>query len=394
MSIFRRKKKAPEVANTSDTSLPMKANSSAPLLDSKVIPGTPPSLSLSLRSAKTKAWPFSRSRKSNEIPLDDRAFVRTRATSDSPLPEGSSYNGIIQDHESLRSPDMAQIASFPKTPKDGIRRVSTDVGRRIQPQNRILGVDSPKSATFSTPKRNPVYDDKSPSFSGTPVLPSPLSGISNQGITEERAPESPRHRSQTDPPKFRNSPLLQRMGMVAHSIAPDTDQSHLAQSRRLFQRMFPQLHFTGETIIKTFSCAIEKDIIMQGTMFLTSKTVCFYTNVFYRSYHLAVPFQDISLIEKRNTIGFVPNAIRITTSDEVHHSFISFTKRDLAYDLMMEFWTHCCQRQESQKSDPMHSPEKSKFIQETPLESPSGELLSASEFILRTKEMPNIEENM
>ena len=79
---------------------------------------------------------------------------------------------------------------------------------------------------------------------------------------------------------------------------------------------------------------------MQGKLFLTSKTACFYTNVFNRAYHLAIPFKTVTLIEKRNTIGFVPNAIRIHVESQ-SHSFISFTKRDLAFDLMMEFWTHC-----------------------------------------------------
>ena len=101
--------------------------------------------------------------------------------------------------------------------------------------------------------------------------------------------------------------------------------------------MFPQLYYMGETMIKAFTCAMERDIILQGKMILTAKNICFYTNVFNRSFHIAIPFKEITQIEKRNTLGFVPNAIRIIQG-EVHHSFISFLKRDLAFDLMIEFW--------------------------------------------------------
>lgn len=98
---------------------------------------------------------------------------------------------------------------------------------------------------------------------------------------------------------------------------------------------------------------------MQGKMFLTSKNVCFYTNVFNRAYNIAIAFKDMQSIEKKNTIGFVPNAILIKVAD-TEHFFLSFTKRDLAFNLMQEFWTHS-QRSASGSSafDPLNSPLKS-----------------------------------
>ncbi len=98
---------------------------------------------------------------------------------------------------------------------------------------------------------------------------------------------------------------------------------------------------------------------MQGKMFLTSKNVCFYTNVFNRSYNITIAFKDLLSIEKKNTIGFVPNAILIKVAD-TEHFFLSFTKRDLALGLMKEFWTHG-QRAALVSNDagPLHSPLKS-----------------------------------
>lgn len=98
---------------------------------------------------------------------------------------------------------------------------------------------------------------------------------------------------------------------------------------------------------------------MQGKMFLTSKNVCFYTNVFNRSYNISIAFKDMLSIEKKNTIGFVPNAILIKVAD-TEHFFLSFTKRDLAFGLMQEFWIHS-QRSRSGQNDkgPLNSPLKS-----------------------------------
>jgi hypothetical protein len=120
-------------------------------------------------------------------------------------------------------------------------------------------------------------------------------------------------------------------------IYPERVPSSIDAAKKSFQRHFPRLYFTGEVVIKSFTCALEKDIIMQGKLYLTPQYACFYSNVFNRNYTLEISYSQVTKIEKKNTIGMIPNAISVWIEGDVHF-FLSFAKRDLAFDLMVEFW--------------------------------------------------------
>lgn len=115
------------------------------------------------------------------------------------------------------------------------------------------------------------------------------------------------HRSATEPAK------IELTASIAHENIP----SSLDAVKKSFQRHFPRLYFTGAVVIKSFTCALEKDIIMQGKLYLTPRYACFYSNVFNRNYTLEISFSQVTKIEKKNTIGMIPNAISIWVEDEV-----------------------------------------------------------------------------
>ena len=131
---------------------------------------------------------------------------------------------------------------------------------------------------------------------------------SSSSLNIEAPADRNHQRSATEPSKI---------DLSVQKINTERVSSAIEAVKKSFQRHFPRLYFTGEVVIKSFTCALEKDIIMQGKIYLTPRYACFYSNVFNRNYTLEIPYDQVTKVEKKNTMGMIPNAISIWVEDEV-----------------------------------------------------------------------------
>ncbi|RCI05646.1 hypothetical protein CU098_012251 [Rhizopus stolonifer] len=92
-----------------------------------------------------------------------------------------------------------------------------------------------------------------------------------------------------------------------------------------------------ERLIDDYGCALQKEILLQGRVYISEHHLCFNANIFGWITNLVIAFADIEDIEKRSTAIFIPNAILISTSSSKHF-LASFLSRDQAYDQMVENW--------------------------------------------------------
>ena len=97
----------------------------------------------------------------------------------------------------------------------------------------------------------------------------------------------------------------------------------------------------GTVVLNTYSCALQKKILLQGTMYLTPAHICF-RSVFNastlvgRDTIVVIPIKDIVRLEKRNIV-FFPTGIAVIMR-ETEIVFGSFMKRDAvitAIEVMM-----------------------------------------------------------
>ncbi|KAF9116196.1 hypothetical protein BGX27_004303 [Mortierella sp. AM989] len=94
-----------------------------------------------------------------------------------------------------------------------------------------------------------------------------------------------------------------------------------------------------EKLIEDYGCALQKEILVQGRLYVSENHVCFNANIFGWVTNLVIAFSEITAIEKRVTAFVIPNAISIiTTNNTKGHFFASFLSRDAAYDLLMAAW--------------------------------------------------------
>lgn len=93
----------------------------------------------------------------------------------------------------------------------------------------------------------------------------------------------------------------------------------------------------NERLILDHSCALSRDILLQGRMYISDQHIGFYSNILGWVSTVFIPFKTIVQIEKRATAGIFPNGIVIDTL-HTKYTFASFTSRDATYDLITEVW--------------------------------------------------------
>ncbi|KAJ2715999.1 hypothetical protein H4R19_000893 [Coemansia spiralis] len=93
----------------------------------------------------------------------------------------------------------------------------------------------------------------------------------------------------------------------------------------------------NELLIDDYRCALQRDILVQGRLYLTENYVCFYSNIFGWVTSVVIAFDEIVSLEKRMTALIIPNAIQVSTL-HAKHFFGSFIYRDSAYNQLYDLW--------------------------------------------------------
>ncbi|GAA6005682.1 hypothetical protein JCM11491_003724 [Sporobolomyces phaffii] len=90
-------------------------------------------------------------------------------------------------------------------------------------------------------------------------------------------------------------------------------------------------------LIEDYGCALQREILIQGRLYISEHHLSFYANIFGWVTSLTIPFAEVCSIEKRMTAYVIPNAIQISTM-HARHTFASFLSRDTTYDLVGNIW--------------------------------------------------------
>ncbi|XP_067827130.1 protein Aster-B-like isoform X1 [Heptranchias perlo] len=103
-----------------------------------------------------------------------------------------------------------------------------------------------------------------------------------------------------------------------------------------FRKLFKQLPDT-ERLIVDYSCALQRDILLQGRLYLSENWICFYSNIFRWETLLTVRLKDVCSMTKEKTARLIPNAVQVCTDTEKHF-FTSFGARDRTFMMMFRLW--------------------------------------------------------
>jgi hypothetical protein len=130
-----------------------------------------------------------------------------------------------------------------------------------------------------------------------------------------------------------------------------------------FKRIFKDLP-ADERLIVDYSCALQRDILLQGRIYVTQNYLCFYANIFrWETLVRILPIEhwyifnvliancnylylqqvqlrwkEVSSVTKEKTALVIPNAIQVCTESSEKHFFCSFGARDKTYVVLFRTW--------------------------------------------------------
>ncbi|KAI0082130.1 GRAM-domain-containing protein [Panus rudis PR-1116 ss-1] len=103
-----------------------------------------------------------------------------------------------------------------------------------------------------------------------------------------------------------------------------------------FHDMFANIP-EGDYLIEDYGCALQREILVQGRLYISENHVCFHANIFGWVTDLVIPMHEVIQLEKRMTAFVIPNAIQISTRN-TKYTFTSFLSRDTTYDVLYNVW--------------------------------------------------------
>ncbi|KAJ7718294.1 hypothetical protein DFH07DRAFT_334465 [Mycena maculata] len=103
-----------------------------------------------------------------------------------------------------------------------------------------------------------------------------------------------------------------------------------------FHELFPGIP-EGDYLIDDYGCALQREILIQGRIYVSENHLCFHANIFGWVTDLLIPIYEITTLEKKMTAFVIPNAIRIGTP-RADYTFASFLSRDTTFDVIHNIW--------------------------------------------------------
>ncbi|CAH2218858.1 GRAM domain-containing 1C isoform X2 [Pelobates cultripes] len=117
-----------------------------------------------------------------------------------------------------------------------------------------------------------------------------------------------------------DSPMLRRPSLEQPRVIEEEQKSNVSSSTykqrsEEFRRLFKELP-ENDKLIVDYACALQKDILLQGRVYLSENCICFHSNIFRWETSICLNLRDITSMTKEKTARLIPNAIQISTENE------------------------------------------------------------------------------
>lgn len=108
------------------------------------------------------------------------------------------------------------------------------------------------------------------------------------------------------------------------------------KENREFHQAFRDLP-PEEKLVDDFSCALSREILVHGRMYLSEHYLCFNSSILGWVTNIRIPLQEVIQIEKKSTVKLFPNGMIVRT---LHHKYVfaSFLSRDSVFKQVTNAW--------------------------------------------------------
>ncbi|XP_032217994.1 uncharacterized membrane protein C20F10.07 isoform X2 [Nematostella vectensis] len=238
-----------------------------------------------------------------------------------PLPGFTPMNGPEENETSSLSSFVQEFETFAEEVKDGIPEV--DSRGRINHRKESEELDS--STTESRHVHREPKVDLQP-LCGAFAPPAPPWIRAWIYCNFQKSSKSASYNAISENLSLRSD---KQVSFIKALLTPRTPYEEF---HRLFKDV-PKDQFP----INDFSCALSREILLQGRIYISQDWVCFYSNIFGWETQVTIDCRKVLSITREKTAYVVPNAILITTEDDKHF-FSSFLSRETVFKLLLQVW--------------------------------------------------------
>ncbi|XP_077414852.1 uncharacterized protein LOC144044369 [Vanacampus margaritifer] len=126
-------------------------------------------------------------------------------------------------------------------------------------------------------------------------------------------------------------------------VTKNSFHKHNVNFHKIFQDI-PE----GENLTHTFTCALQKEVIYHGKIYISENLMCFFSSVLLKETKVEIHKSNIQEVKKLNL-----SMLSIQTTDNEKHLFIYLRNRELCYNLLKSVCSHA--QGDSAKSSPSGS---------------------------------------
>ncbi|XP_068456185.1 GRAM domain-containing protein 2B-like [Clinocottus analis] len=140
-----------------------------------------------------------------------------------------------------------------------------------------------------------------------------------------------------------NSGLPTSKQTIAEESVEQDELFHTNRSlkhNKTFQKLFQEIP-VEEKLTHTFTCALQKEVLYHGKLFVSENYVCFHSSVLLKDTKVVIPASSVQSVKKHNS---TLSMLSIQNADGEKHTFVSLRNRDLCYKLLHTVCSHAQRR--------------------------------------------------
>uniref|UniRef100_A0A8C2VQP6 GRAM domain containing 2A n=1 Tax=Chinchilla lanigera TaxID=34839 RepID=A0A8C2VQP6_CHILA len=113
----------------------------------------------------------------------------------------------------------------------------------------------------------------------------------------------------------------------------------LSKYNQQYHKLFKDIPLE-EMVLKVCSCALQRDLLVQGRLYISPNWLCFHASLFGKDIKVVIPVVSVQTVKKHKVARLLPNGLAITTNTRQKYVFVSLLSRDSVYDVLRRVCTH------------------------------------------------------
>nr|XP_045372864.1 GRAM domain-containing protein 2A isoform X2 [Camelus bactrianus] len=101
----------------------------------------------------------------------------------------------------------------------------------------------------------------------------------------------------------------------------------LSKYNQQYHRLFKDVPLE-EAVLKVCSCALQRDLLLQGRLYISPNWLCFHASLFGKDVKVVIPVVSVQMIKKHKMARLLPNGLAITTTSRKPSSKKSLSIRE------------------------------------------------------------------